>query len=132
ILTPHPGEFDRLAGKSKNGFERIEKARELAKKHHIYLVLKGANTAVCTPRGYVWFNSTGNPGMATAGSGDVLTGIIAGMLAQHMKPFDAACLGVFIHGLAGDEAADEIGEEALIASDITDFLPEAYDLLADE
>lgn len=132
ILTPHPGEFDRLAGKSKNGFERIEKARELAKKHHIYLVLKGANTAVCTPRGYVWFNSTGNPGMATAGSGDVLTGIIAGMLAQHMKPFDAACLGVFIHGLAGDEAVDEIGEEALIASDITNYLPDAYDLLADE
>ncbi|MFW6019729.1 MAG: NAD(P)H-hydrate dehydratase [Bacteroidales bacterium] len=132
ILTPHPGEFDRLTGKSANGFQRIEKAREFARKYQVYLVLKGAHTAVCSPAGYVWFNSTGNPGMATAGSGDVLTGIITGLLAQNMKPFDAACLGVFIHGMAGDEAACETGEEALIASDITGHLKDAFDVLSED
>ena len=131
VLTPHPGEFDRMAGKCQNGFERIEKAREFAKKFRVYIVLKGAYTAVCTPLGHVWFNSTGNPGMATGGSGDVLTGIIAGFLAQRMKPFDAASLGVFVHGIAGDNAADELGEEALIASDIIEHLPDAFELLSE-
>lgn len=126
ILTPHPGEFDRLTGKSKSGFERIEKAREYAARYKVYLVLKGAHTAVCTPHGNVWFNSTGNPGMATAGSGDVLTGIIAGLLAQRMHAFDAALLGVYLHGLAGDLAAQDKGLFPLIASDIIDFFPDAF------
>ncbi len=126
ILTPHPGEFDRLAGKSNNHLERIEKAREFAKKHSIYLVLKGGITAVCTPQGKAWFNTTGNPGMATAGSGDTLTGIIAGILALGFSPFDTSRLAVFLHGLAGDIAAERLGEEAMIASDITDCLPDAF------
>lgn len=126
ILTPHPGEFDRLAGKSNNHLERLEKARSFAKKHSVYLVLKGGITAVCTPQGKIWFNSTGNPGMATAGSGDTLTGIIAGILGLGFRPVDAARLAVYLHGLAGDIAAQRLGEEAMIASDITDCLPDAF------
>lgn len=129
ILTPHPGEFDRLAGKSESGFERLDKARDFARRYNILLVLKGAHTAVCTPQGNVWLNSTGNPGMATAGSGDTLTGIIAGLLAQRIPAFDAAVMGVYLHGLAGDIAAKEKGYYALIASDITDSLPDAFHYL---
>ncbi len=126
ILTPHPKEFERLAGSWHDDFERLEKQRNLAQKHGIYIVLKGANTSVCFPDGNCYFNSTGNPGMATAGSGDVLTGVITGLLAMGYTSGVAAVLGVYLHGLAGDIAASENGCEALIAGDIVDKMGEAY------
>jgi NAD(P)H-hydrate epimerase len=126
IFTPHPKEFERLAGKWNDDFEKIELQREFAKKYHIFLVLKGAHTSICTPEGKCLFNSTGNPGMATAGSGDVLTGIITALLAQKYSPEHAAVLGVFIHGLAGDYAADKLSQQAMLAGDITKMLAEAF------
>ena len=126
ILTPHPGEFKRLAGPWADDYERLGKQMAFSKDFGIYIVLKGAHTSISTPEGKVYFNSTGNPGMATGGSGDVLTGIITGLLAQQYSPFEASILGVFIHGLAGDLAAGSLGEESMIASDLIDFLPEAY------
>ena len=126
ILTPHPKEFERLAGKSANSFERLEKQRELSMKNNIIVVVKGAHTAITMPNGTCFFNTTGNPGMATAGSGDVLTGIILSLLAQRYSPEEAAVLGVYLHGLAGDLAAEEIGQEALMASDITEHLGKAF------
>jgi ADP-dependent NAD(P)H-hydrate dehydratase / NAD(P)H-hydrate epimerase len=130
IITPHPGEFARLAGKSSTAFEAYNKQREFAIKYRIYVVLKGAYTSIATPDGEVYFNSTGNPGMATAGSGDTLTGAILGLLAQGYPPHQAAILGVYIHGLAGDIAAHEWGENALIAEDITNNLGKAFQHLA--
>ncbi len=129
ILTPHPGEFDRLAGSSDNGYARLKKAIELASTYQCYLVLKGAFTAIVTPEGKVFFNSTGNPGMATAGSGDVLTGVVLGLLAQHYAPEDAAVTAVYLHGLAGDMAACVHGENGLIASDIIENLGKAFSKL---
>ena len=126
ILTPHPGEFDRLAGISENAFERLQKACQWAVLYKSYVVLKGANTAICTPDKKCFFNPTGNPGMATAGSGDVLTGIILGLLAQSYTPLSASLAGVFLHGLAGDIAAHEKSQESLIASDIIDNLGLAF------
>lgn len=126
ILTPHPKEFERLFGKTSNSFERLALQREMAVKHGIIIVLKGANTSVAMPNGTVFFNSTGNPGMATAGSGDVLTGMILSLLAQRYTPEEAAVLGVYLHGLAGDLAAEALGHEALIASDITENIGKAY------
>ncbi len=123
ILTPHPKEFDRLEGHSADSFERLSKARNLAARIKGYVILKGHYTAVCMPDGRTLFNATGNAGMATAGSGDVLTGIITGLLAQGYKPQEACFLGVYLHGMAGDLAASELGEESLIASDIIAFLP---------
>jgi NAD(P)H-hydrate epimerase len=125
ILTPHPKEFERLVGKSSTSFERLEKQRELAVKYNLIVIVKGAHTTVAMPNGTIFFNTTGNPGMATAGSGDVLTGIILSLLAQRYSPEEAAVLGVYLHGLAGDLAADEIGQEALMASDITEHLGKA-------
>jgi ADP-dependent NAD(P)H-hydrate dehydratase / NAD(P)H-hydrate epimerase len=126
VITPHPGEFARLAGKSDSAFEAYTKQRDFAVKYRIYVVLKGAYTSIATPDGEVYFNSTGNPGMATAGSGDTLTGIILGLLAQGYTSRQAAILGVYIHGLAGDIAAEEWGETALIAEDITNSLGRAF------
>lgn len=126
ILTPHPKEFERIAGKADDDFERIEMAKDLAVKHQLIIVLKGAHTAVCSPRGNTFFNSTGNPGMASGGSGDVLTGIILGLLAQSYTPMEASILGVFIHGLASDLALKKKGHEALIASDMIDNLGRAF------
>jgi NAD(P)H-hydrate epimerase len=126
ILTPHPKEFDRLAGNSANPLERLQKAVEWAVRFRSFIVLKGANTAICTPDRKCYFNSTGNPGMATAGSGDVLTGIILGLLAQSYSPLDAALTGVFLHGLSGDIAADKNSQESLLASDIIDNLGSAF------
>ncbi|MBO9613727.1 MAG: NAD(P)H-hydrate dehydratase [Dyadobacter sp.] len=122
ILTPHPKEFQRLAGESSNEFERLEKACAFASKYKVIICLKGANTAVILPNGEVHFNSTGNPGMATGGTGDVLTGIITSLLAQKYAPADAAILGVYQHGLAGDRAAEARGQTALIASDVVEHL----------
>ena len=126
VLTPHPKEFERLFGKTSNSFERLALLRNMAMKHSIIIVLKGAYTATALPNGAVFFNSTGNPGMATAGSGDVLTGMILSLLAQHYSPEEAAVLGVYLHGLAGDFAAEALGQEALIASDITENIGKAY------
>ena len=131
ILTPHPKEFERLAGSWKTDFEKMELARNFSKKFQIILVLKGANTAICLPDGRCYFNSTGNPGMATAGSGDVLTGIITGLLAQNYSPVHAALLGVFLHGLAGDIAAKKLSEPSLIAGDIIQYLGSAFRKLLD-
>jgi NAD(P)H-hydrate epimerase len=125
VLTPHPGEFRRLFGDFKSDEARLEGLRELAHKHQIVIVLKGAHTAVAWPNGKVYFNSTGNPGMATAGSGDVLTGVILSFLAQGFRPELAASLAVFYHGLAGDLAAQEMGEMGITASDIVEALPYA-------
>ncbi|MDH6356230.1 NAD(P)H-hydrate dehydratase [Parabacteroides sp. PF5-9] len=126
ILTPHPKEFDRIAGGSTNTFERLQKATSFATEYKVILVLKGAYTAICLPEGGIYFNPTGNPGMATAGSGDVLTGIILGLLAQGFDSNTAAILGVFLHGTAGDLAAAMDSEESLLASDITAMLGKAY------
>jgi NAD(P)H-hydrate epimerase len=126
ILTPHPKEFERLAGTTANSFVRLQKQLEFSKKYKAIVVLKGAHTAITTPESRVYFNSTGNPGMATAGSGDVLTGIILGLLAQNYSAEDAAVIGVFVHGLAGDLAKAELGEISLVAGDITTWLGKAF------
>lgn len=126
ILTPHPGEFKRLVGESENSYENIQKQLEFSKKYKVIVVLKGAFTSISTPAGKLYFNSTGNPGMATAGSGDALTGILLGLLAQGISPENAAIAGVFIHGLAGDLAAKEKSEFSLIAGDIIEYLGKAF------
>ncbi|WP_455496783.1 NAD(P)H-hydrate dehydratase [Coprobacter sp.] len=126
ILTPHHFEFDRLFGKNDTSYERLNKAKEMATRYHIIIVLKGANTAIITPKGDVLFNSSGNPGMATAGSGDTLTGIITGLLAQGYHPIPAAILGVFLHGQAGDIAAEKYSQEYITAEDIISQIGEAY------
>ncbi len=126
ILTPHPKEFDRLEGHSADSYERLVKARNLAERLQGYVIIKGRNTAICCPDGHIVFNSTGNAGMATAGSGDVLTGILTGLLARGYSQLDACMMGVYLHGLAGDLAAHELGEESLIAGDIIDYLPKAF------
>lgn len=125
ILTPHIGEFDRLFGEHKSSEERLRKAVEMAKYYNIIIVLKGHFTTIVRPSGEVYFNSTGNPGMATAGAGDVLTGIIASFLAQGYSPKHAAFIGVYIHGLAGDLAEKELGEAGMTATDITTYVGRA-------
>jgi NAD(P)H-hydrate epimerase len=126
IFTPHPREFERLVGKSSDDFDRIRIQREFSVKHGVYVVLKGAHTAITTPDGNCYFNITGNPGMATGGSGDVLTGILAGIKAQGYSSLETCLLGVYIHGLAGDLASEERGHEALIAGDIIQYLGNAF------
>ncbi len=126
ILTPHPKEFERLAGTWEDDFQRLGKLRELASRLKCVVVLKGAFTSITDCGGTVYFNVTGNPGMATGGTGDVLTGILTGLLAQHYTSLDAALLGTYLHGLSGDLAILEKGMNSLIASDIIDFLPAAF------
>lgn len=127
ILTPHPGEFSRLSGTSIGDINRQRErvAREFAERHRVVLVLKGPGTII-TDGSRAVVNPTGNSGMATGGSGDVLTGLITALAAQGIEPFDAARLGVYLHGLAGDLAADELSEQGLIASDLPGFLPKAW------
>ena len=127
ILTPHPGEFIKLFGGklTANESERKKRALKTAKKIKAIVILKGHRTVAADPSGKIYINPTGNPGMATAGSGDVLTGILAAFLGQHFSLWDAARFGVYLHGLAGDLAAREVGEVSLIAEDILDFLPQA-------
>ena len=132
ILTPHVGEFDRLEGMSTDSYERLSKAMLLAERQHAYIVLKGHYTAIITPGGRVLFSPTGNPGMATAGSGDVLTGIITALLARGYTQGEACAIGTYLHGLAGDIAARSLGEESLIASDIINSLPMAFKELSNE
>lgn len=126
ILTPHPKEFERLAGVSKNTFERLELQLAFARQLRSVVVVKGAFTSIATPDGKVFFNSTGNPGMATGGTGDVLTGMLTGLRAQGYTATEAAVLAVFWHGLAGDLAAADVGDYPLIASDLINYLPPAY------
>ncbi len=127
IMTPHPKELDRLAGSaSGSDYERLLKAQQLAERLHGYIVLKGHYTALCTPDGRTFFNSTGNSGMATAGSGDVLTGVLTALLARGYERLDACIVGMYLHGLAGDLAAKAVGKESLVASDIVRYLPQAF------
>ncbi len=127
IITPHPKEFDRLAGnRSSDDYERLNKAVELAIRLQAYIILKSHYSALCSPEGKVVFNSTGNSGMATAGSGDVLTGILTGLIARGYHQREACMLGMYLHGLAGDLAAAAKGKECLVASDIIDYLPQAF------
>ncbi|MEG1838525.1 MAG: NAD(P)H-hydrate dehydratase [Bacteroidaceae bacterium] len=126
ILTPHPKEMDRLVGNCHDSFERLTKARELAMAKKLYIVLKGAYTTIITPKGKCWFNITGNSGMATAGCGDVLTGVILSLLAQGYDAEKACKLGVYIHGLAGDFAAAKVGKISLLAGDVVDSLSLAW------
>ncbi|MCL1973581.1 MAG: NAD(P)H-hydrate dehydratase, partial [Bacteroidetes bacterium] len=118
IITPHPGEFRRLAGGWENDFDRLQLQRQLADQRQVVVVLKGAFSSIAFPDGKVYFNISGNPGMATAGSGDVLTGIMLGFLAQGFPPQESALLGVYIHGYAGDLAAETLGQRSVMASDI--------------
>jgi NAD(P)H-hydrate epimerase len=126
ILTPHIGEFSRLFGEQSSGRKRLNVAIAMAAKYRIIIVVKGAHTRIVCPDGKVFFNSTGNPGMATAGSGDVLTGIISSLLGQGYSAVSACIIGVFLHGLAGDIAAKRFGESSLTATDITNCIGEAY------
>ena len=129
ILTPHLGEFRRLTGESLEPETCRQRAVDLAKDNKIVVVLKGHRTLV-TDGKTTYENQTGNPGMATGGSGDVLTGVITSLLGQDLSPLEAATLGVHVHGLAGDLACDEIGEVSMIASDILEYLPEAFQALS--
>jgi NAD(P)H-hydrate epimerase len=126
ILTPHVGEFDRLAGKSENHFERVLKTQDFAQKYRVIVVLKGHYTTIALPDGNIYMNTTGNQGMATAGSGDVLTGIILGLLTKGYAPENATKLGVYLHGFAGDYALEKQSYESLIASDIIENLGKAF------
>jgi len=126
IFTPHVGEFKRLILNSDNSFDRLQAQIEFSKKFQCIVILKGPNSQISLPDGRVYFNSTGNPGMATAGSGDVLSGLITGLLARRYHPMYAAILGVYLHGLAGDIAAEKFGEEAMKAGDIIEEIPSAF------
>lgn len=135
VLTPHVGEMARLLGTSTSNilFDRVGKARELAVRQRLIVVLKGARTLIAAPDGKVWVNPTGNPGMATAGAGDVLTGLLAGLLAQSAgvaPTVEAVVAGVYLHGLSGDFAAIEQGERSLLATDLQRFLPQALQAVA--
>lgn len=132
ILTPHPKEFERLFGKTKNSYERLDLLRSNAKKLHLIIVLKGAYTAIALPNGKIYFNSNGNSGMATAGSGDVLSGIIAGLLAQGYKAEDAALIGVYIHALAGDIAAKKQSQNYITAEEIILALSDVFRLFEEK
>jgi NAD(P)H-hydrate epimerase len=129
VFTPHPKEFERLAGKSTDDFDRLAKARQFAVKHRSWVVLKGAHTAVTGPDGSCFFNDTGNPGLAKGGTGDTLTGIILGLLAQGYTTHKALLLAVFVHGMAADIVAEEKGKDAIMASDIADYLGVVWKIL---
>ncbi len=129
VITPHPGEMSRLTGLSIQEIQanRLEVARKFAREHELIVVLKGHRTLIASPDGTVWVNPTGNPGMATGGTGDILTGIVAGLLAQHPHhALEATALAVYLHGLAGDLASGSLGENSLVATDLARFLPEAF------
>ena len=125
-------ELERLVGRCSNSFERIQKAKDLASYLQIYIILKGAWSVVITPEGECHFNPTGNPGMATGGSGDVLTGILTSLLAQGYSSKEACLLGVYLHGMAGDIATEKFGEISMNASDIINSLPEAWKQLSNK
>ena len=126
ILTPHPKELEALVGKCSGSYERMAKARELSIRMQSYIIIKGHYSMICTPTGRVVINTTGNAGMATAGSGDVLTGILTALLAQGYSAGEACRTGVYLHGLAGDIACERMGEESMVAGDIIKALPKAF------
>jgi NAD(P)H-hydrate epimerase len=129
VITPHPGEMSRLTGLSIAEIQanRLEVARNFAREHELMVVLKGHRTLVAAPDGTVWVNPTGNPGMATGGTGDILTGMVAGLIAQHPQhALAATALAVYLHGLAGDLASESVGENSLVATDLVRFLPQAF------
>jgi len=129
VITPHPGEMSRLTGLSIAEIQanRLEVARNFAREHELIVVLKGHRTLIAAPDGTVWVNPTGNPGMATGGTGDVLTGMVAGLMAQHPQyALEATALAVYLHGLAGDLASESVGENSLVATDLLRFLPQAF------
>ncbi len=129
VITPHPGEMSRLTGSSIAEIQanRLEVARKFAREHELIVVLKGHRTLIAAPDGTVWVNPTGNPGMATGGTGDILTGMVAGLIAQHPQhALAATALAVYLHGLAGDLACESVGENSLVATDILRFLPQAF------
>ncbi|MBI4436152.1 MAG: NAD(P)H-hydrate dehydratase [Candidatus Omnitrophica bacterium] len=128
VMTPHPGEMGRLIRKTSKTVQEDRKriVKQFALRYNVTTVLKGYRTVVASPQGKLYINRTGNPGMATGGCGDVLTGIIGSFLGQGMDPFLAACRGVYVHGLAGDLAVKEKGEVSLIASDLLRYLPQAF------
>lgn len=125
ILTPHLKELERMIGESANGLDRLEKVKKLTERYGIYILIKGAYSAIVTPQSEVFFNPTGNPGMATAGSGDVLAGIIGSLLAQGLSSKQALISSVYLHGLAGDIAKKELGEPSIMASDLLNNLPKS-------
>ncbi|MEM9528368.1 MAG: NAD(P)H-hydrate dehydratase, partial [Bacteroidota bacterium] len=129
ILTPHPKEFERLCGTTEDDFARWRVQVKFAKSQGVYLVLKTGYSAVATPTGLLYLNPTGNPGMGTAGAGDALTGILTGLLAQGYAPEAAATVGVYLHGLAGDLAAEDLGQEFLLAEDIVSYLGKGFQVL---
>ena len=126
ILTPHPGEFSRLADFKGSHYDAIQKQVELSRKHSIYILLKGAHSTVTTPKGQIFVNSTGNPGMASAGMGDTLTGIVTGLISSGYTSAESAILGMYIHGKAGDLALENESVESLIASDLINYLGKAF------
>lgn len=126
ILTPHAGEFDRLFGRQPSSYARLLKAIEVAHQRHIIIILKGRFTAIVRPDGKVYFNPTGSPALATGGSGDVLTGLIAALLAQGMRTEFAAIVGPYIHGLAGEIAAEKLGVYSVTATDVADCIGAAF------
>src|SRR5581483_5908335 len=128
VITPHPGEMSLLTGLSIPEIQkdRVNVARNFAREHGVIVVLKGHRTLVAKPDGEVWVNTTGNPGMATGGTGDILTGMVAGMMAQHKnRVTEAVCAAVYLHGVAGDVACESVGEQSLVATDLVRALPEA-------
>ncbi len=129
ILTPHPKELQRLLGTWTNDFDKLDKAKTFSKKYNLILLIKGANTAIICPSGQIYFNSTGNQGMATAGSGDVLTGVITALIAQGLTSEQSAIAGVFVHGLAGDKAIQTTHPKSLIASDLVRHISDAWNQL---
>lgn len=132
ILTPHPKEFERLTKIVENDFERHQLQIDFSKQHQVFVVLKGAHTRITTPEGESYFNSTGNSGMAKGGSGDVLTGLITGLLAQGYTSLEASLIGVYVHGLAGDITKEEKGEFAMIPTDVIENIPNAFKGLTED
>ncbi len=128
VLTPHPKEFERLVGAATTDFDRLDQLKKLAADTGAVVLLKGAYSVIANPDGSLFFNSTGNPGMATGGTGDVLTGVILGLLAQGFTPLDAARLGAFVHGRAGDLAANKHGERGLTAGDVAEYIGRALQM----
>jgi hydroxyethylthiazole kinase-like uncharacterized protein yjeF len=125
VLTPHPRELERLIGIWKDDFEKLQKVKNFSKKHNVIVVIKGANTITVFKDNF-FINTTGNPGLATAGSGDVLTGVITGLIAQGYKPLEASIFGVYLHGKSADIAVEHTSYQSLIASDVIEHLGKAY------
>ena len=125
VLTPHPGELKRLIGEWKNDYDKLEKVKKFSAKHEVVVIIKGAYT-ITVYGDKLYINTSGNPGMATAGSGDALSGVITGLLSQGYDPLLASVFGVYMHGRAGDLASGQMGHEAIMAGDIIDSIAEAY------